>query len=171
MDNGTLLGIAGLAATVMISIAGFYFTYRARTDAMRERVYGQQLGLLLKAADVFAEARTLATVLSAVPREYAAEAIHELKRVPGKAASLDHEAALILPASLVEEFTKTARAITELAAAAEFGQDVTSKAAPVLQRVDRFAELARAHLGVDRLSDETVRLLGTQKSARGRASA
>lgn len=42
------VGIAGIVATLVIAIVGFYYTHKAQTSAFREQLYSRQIDLIVK---------------------------------------------------------------------------------------------------------------------------
>jgi len=167
MDQNTqtlLISLLGILATLCVSVVGFYFTVRARADAMRALVYGKQLDVLIKISECISQAETLVSVLSTDPGAFIAEAADELRSVSSDLRKVDHIAAVLLPASLFAEFTETAQAIVALAVSAHGDQGISKECSTAIGCTCRFTKLARAHLGVDSLSKETLKVLGTRKS-------
>jgi hypothetical protein len=160
-----IIGLAGISSTLISSGLGIYYTARARSAPLRELLYSKQVELISKIIHKQARYRVYATVLSgdetAAFHERALEDIGECVK---EYSELTEQGAAILPTDLWVAIKHLSSAMTDLVVdydeVSKIDQD---KLLAIIAMDAKVALLSRAVLGVDELTDESLRLFSTRK--------
>jgi hypothetical protein len=162
MDAATqnfVLAIAGLAATLISSALGLYFTARARTAPLRELLYSKQIDVALRFTQLIGKVRTLGPiVLDPTTAQFREQAIDDLRVIVRELSELSDTAAALLPTELWVEVQQAKEVVVDFLVAYDEGGDVGWFPVKLAGHSTKTALLARVYLGVDELSDESARL-------------
>lgn len=159
------IGLAGIASTLIASGLGIYFTAKARSAPLRELLYSRQVELISKIIHKQARYRVYATVLSdAETAAFHKRARNDIGNCVKEYSELTEQAAAMLPTDLWIEISRLSNAMT----AQLVNYDKTSKIDPdemvqIVAMETKVALLSRAVLGVDELTDESLRLFSSSK--------
>ncbi len=179
---GVVVGLGGLGVAALT----LWLTYRERTKWYRERVYDQQLDACLAICRVSAEvnagvwsAAFQAALARTAKTEIPTDRWAHMDKHSARLVTLQRRWAPILPdatsAALIsfQNATSHFRGMHDLAPIA-FPEPDSDESQGSMTEVDsNFAALlqaARTDLGVKRLSDETLRLIGNNQDSRLRAT-
>jgi hypothetical protein len=155
--SGLILGLAGLVSTLISTALGLYFTARARTAPMREMLYAKQIHLARQFLRAYGRVRLYA-VLLVPPGEYAKMARRDLVKVAHRLTVLGDDAALLFPTELYVAVKATVDMVPRFLSRFDEGGDTSGFIDEFLAAELKVGLLARAALGIDELSDESVRL-------------
>jgi hypothetical protein len=158
-----ILGIAGMLSTLISAGFGLYFTARARAAPMRELLYSKQLDLAERVVKLLGRARVFA-VLLAPDGEYRDQAEAEMRTVVKRLSILSDQTAVLFPTELYVAAKQATDALVSFMEDYDNDKDTSSAK-------DRFdgcnvkaALMMRTLLGVDELSDESIRLFSKKES-------
>jgi hypothetical protein len=160
-----IIGLAGISSTLISSGLGIYFTARARSAPLREFLYSRQVELISKIIHKQARYRVYSTVLSdAETAAFHKRALEDIGDCVKEYSELTDQAAAILPTDLWIETKRLSNAMT----AQLVNYDKTSKIdhdemIAIIAIETKVALLSRAVLGVDELTDESLRLFSSSK--------
>jgi C4-dicarboxylate-specific signal transduction histidine kinase len=170
--TGALVGLGGLGVAAL----SLWLTYRERTKWYRERVYDKQLGACLAICATAAEVRSeflnasLKLRIAALRQQEPPEGVwHVVDEARARLLRLEREWGLVLPAATsralaaFEETATRVRGIHELLpelAPIPDGDFSAEAAQHVVAQFETLVQAARADLGTELLSGETLRLVG-----------
>jgi len=152
-----VLGLAGLLATLASSGMGLYFTARARRSPIRELLYARQLDLILRILRVVGRARLCATILVSDDETFKEQARDDMRIAVSRLSHLTNDAAALLPTDLFAEVRKLSDIAVDVVSKIEESEPTTS--IRLEAQAAKTALMARALLGVDELSDESMKLI------------
>ncbi len=160
-----IIGLAGISSTLISSGLGIYYTARAGSAPLRELLYSKQVELISKIIHKQARYRVYATVLSgsetAVFHERARADIRECVK---EYSELTEQAAAILPTDLWVEINRLSTSMTDLTVDYDATSKIDKDKLIEIVAIDaKVALLSRAVLGVDELTDESLRLFSKRK--------
>lgn len=160
-----LIGIAGLLATVATSIAGLYFTARARTAPLREHLYRKQLDLTEQILRTVGRAKVYAAIAFDGDEDnpFRHRALDDLGATIAELSRLSDSAAALLPTRVYVEVAVLTRLLTDFASALDAGDKQAGFPEQFAGQAGKLALLIRSVWGVDELSAESVGLFGSSK--------
>lgn len=159
-----VVGLAGILGTVISSGLGLYFVARARTAPLREQLYLKQVDIVLDIIDAYARARNFVVLVSDSASQHRDRAFDDLTEMMPHLNKLEAKAAAILPTELYLEAAHVNTALHEIIAGIEANTDTAQFVDTFHAHRTKTALISRIVLGVDELSDDTVRLLGRAKN-------
>ncbi len=164
-NTGTLIiGLAGIAATSLSSGLGLYFVARARRSPMRELLYSRQLGLVVPLLRTVGRIRVLTTILVSEDGQFKEEARSDVGLAVQRLSELSDSAAALLPTQLFAEVRRLSALAVDVLVNVDAGRNAASVAAQLDAQAAKTALMARALLGVDELSDESMALFAEGES-------
>jgi hypothetical protein len=167
------IALAGLAATVISSAIGFYYTHRARTASYREHLYLRQVETIELVLDRASDLYLLMGDLTGDQPDLIAhdKVWHKAAAAFNDLAALSSRATASLPSNLLNHYNRLNALGTKLLVdlAKEYlPMSVLGEYEAALQA---FANISRELLGVDPLSDESRALFASQRSASNKLAA
>jgi len=165
MDSNTvtlIVALAGIAATLISSSLGIYFTARARSAPLRELLYSKQIELIPQIIHKQGRFRVFATLLVGDDPTFKDRARDDIRGCIKDYSELTEKAAAILPTDLWVEISQLSNYMTELAVNFDENGKLDEKDMVKLSAMDaKVALVSRALLGVDELSDESLKLFSS----------
>jgi len=158
------IALAGLLSTIIVSIVGFYFTNRARTQNYRSYLYQKQLDLIIEIIDLL---QLLELDLDLVISSKSGDArkkylsifnqhyldFSEKQRITSSLFSVDLYGQITKINSFAQDL------VIKINDGGENDDDLNQLKAFDVQ----FAMLAREYMGVDKLSEQTAKLFTKKK--------
>jgi hypothetical protein len=165
MDQNTVtlvIGLAGIIATLLSSGLGLYYVALARRSPMRDLLYAKQLDLIVKILNTAGRIRVFTTILLGQDVQFKIEAREDLRIALKRLSRLSDDAAALLPTELFAEV----RRLTDLAVdiAVKIDASHPAQLSEFDAQMAKTALMARALLGVDELSDESIALFAKRNS-------
>lgn len=158
-----ILAIAGLISTSAVATIGLYFTARARSAPMRECLYSKQLGLAQSMFKIFGQIRIFAILLSP-ESEYRDRARSDMRSLVKSLSTMTDEAAVLFPTDVYVEVKRVGDAITSFVANCDAGKYEKSALDQLASQEAKAALMVRILLGIDELSEESIRLFSKNDS-------
>lgn len=160
-----IVGLAGITATLISSGLGLYFIAKARSSALRESLFNQQLDLVKKVVFKQARVRIYFTVLSDKGGPFEDQAREDVGESIRDFSELQEEGAAIFPVELWIEVKQLNDVMTSILAAYDDGEGITKSEIEVFSaHAVKVALLSRAVLGIDELTNESLKLFSSEKS-------
>jgi len=133
---------------------------------LRELLYSKQVELISKIIHKQARYRVYATVLSdAATAAFHERALEDIGECVKEYSELTEQAAAILPTDLWIEIKRLSTAMTDLTVDYDEVSKIDEDKLIAIMAIDaKVALLSRAVLGVDELSDESLKLFSSPKS-------
>lgn len=157
-----IVGLAGITATLISSFLGLYFTANARTNPLRQTLYTKQLDLIVSILQKQGRFRTFATILLDANYPFLEQAREDIGECVMDYSKLTEEATAILPTDLWIEIRKLNSWMTDFLVSYDAEQPLAELRDYIV--IDaKVALIARALLGVDELSHESINLFSSQK--------
>jgi hypothetical protein len=156
-SHSLILGVAGMISTLLVAALGLYFTARARSAPMRQILYTRQLDLAQRFFRVFGRARVFAVLLTP-EGQYRDRARVDLGALAKRLSILTDEAAALFPAELYVAVKKVSDAVISVVDDYDHGRETQGNLDLLSGQEAKAALMVRALLGVDELSDESIRL-------------
>jgi len=163
-----IFGIAGLLSTVVVSGLGLYFTARARVAPMRELLYSKQLDLAQRLFRSFGRASVFAVLISA-DNEYRDQAREDMGVVVKCLSILTDEAGALLPTELYVVVKHATDALSSFVQNCDEGRNPNNALDQFRGQEVKAVLMVRALLGVDQLSNESIRLFSERDDLSGLA--
>ena len=167
MDASTqalVLGISGIASTLIVSGLGLYFTARARTVPLRQTLYTKQIELLLDISRTIGRIRIFATLILDSEATYKDRALDDLAGKIPHFSELVDAAAVLLPTELWVEIKRFDDLIANFLALIREDEDVSSFHESIVGGAAKILLLTRSYLGADELSEENAFLFTDRRS-------
>ena len=155
-----IVGIAGMAATLIASALGLYFIARARTAPLRHLLYAKQLELFTDTMELIGKARNYLVILAEPSSEFSETARQDLSEAVPELSRLTNTAAAILPTDVYVEMSRLLSSVTDFAVGCDEGQVDETFPTTFGAQSAKVALLGRSSLGIDELSDESLKLFG-----------
>jgi hypothetical protein len=167
MDSNTvtlIIGLAGIIGTVIASSLGLYFTAKSRSAPLRELLYAKQIELITQMIHKQARFRVYATILSSgdpgfkdIARDDIGDCFKEYSETTEKAAAL-------LPTELWVEIKRLETLMSELIDNYDKSAIINEESLLKLAGMDaKVALVSRVVLGVDELTEESLKLFSSTK--------
>ena|SRR5919205_637656 len=159
-----IIGLAGIASTLISSGLGIYYTAKARSAPLREMLYSKQVELISKLIYKQGRFRVYATVLSDETSIYGEQARDDIGNCVKEYAELTEEGAAILPTDLWIEVKQLSSAMSGLVVDYDASGKIDKDRLVELIAIEaKLSLIARAVLGVDKLTDESLQLFSSTK--------
>ena len=164
-NNSTLIiGLAGIVATLISSSLGIYYTAKARTAPLRKLLYSRQIELISKLICTQGRFRVYATIMMGNEQTFKDRARDDIGESLKKHSEFTDEAAAIFPTELWIEVKKLNSAMADLLTSYDETKCVKEEKLKELSAIDaKVALVSRAVLGVDELTEESLRLFSSTK--------
>jgi hypothetical protein len=159
MDANTvtlIVGLAGIMATLLSSGMGFYFVARARRSPMRELLYGRQLDLVVRMLRTAGRIRVFTAILVSDDDTHKEQAREDIGVAVKRLSQMSDDAAALLPTELFVEVRRLSEAAVDILV--RFDASEAASSTQLDAQAAKTALMARSLLGVDELSDESLRL-------------
>lgn len=157
------LGLAGLVSTLIASLLGLYYTHKARSATYREFLYTKQIEFIVECFDRVNVLQSLAVIIETTTEEPDRQQIwEELQGEIVRFASIANKAAAILPTELFSALSGFSSACTEFLLKAAKEKELTEAVHTIQGQNMRFGLLAREFMGIDALSEESMKLFSKQ---------
>lgn len=161
-SQGLILGIAGMVSTLISSGFGLYFTARARAGPMRELLYSKQLDLAQAMVKLLGRAHLFVTLLADATYRDRAEV--DIGITVKRLSILTDQAAALFPTEVFVCAKQAGSALSFVVDAYESAGNLEEATEQFHGASAKVALMLRTLIGVDELSDESVRLFSTNGS-------
>lgn len=160
-----IIGLAGIIATLISSSLGLYFTARARSAPLRGLLYSKQIELITQIIHKQGRFRIFATLLVGDDPTYKDQAREDIRVCVKDYSELTEKVAAILPTDLWVEIKQLSSYMTELVVNYDENGKLDEKDMVKLSGMDaKVALVSRALLGVDELSNESLKLFSSAQN-------
>ncbi|MES0492053.1 MAG: hypothetical protein ABUK01_18845 [Leptospirales bacterium] len=160
-----LIGLGGIIATLISSALGLYFTSKARSSTLREMLYSKQTDLIVSIMSIAGRIRVFTTILTDENSQHKIRAREDLGQCVKNLSEFAEKGAAILPTELWVEVKKLSDQTTSIAV--EYDESETIKQEEIFRLISidtKTALLARSVLGVDELTEESLKIFSSKKS-------
>jgi hypothetical protein len=160
MSSELWLGLGGLASTVISSALGLYYTSRARTASYRDRLHARQGEIIELILDRASELYLLLGELTGDHEDMIAHdrIYHKAVSSFDQLSALSSRAFSSLPTALLKTYGELNNMGTALLVDLARNHGPPEALADFVRALQRFANQSRDLLGVDPLSEESLRL-------------
>jgi hypothetical protein len=164
MDTTLLIGLAGLASTVVASGVGFYFTHKAQRTPLRQELYKQQIDCLSEFVVHATRMQQLATSIASGTDlfESGGEADIAWETLNASILEITQRAGLVLPAAAYSTLTAYRAAQRDFEDALLAKQDIKPKLQAMQGAFGHVFMVGREVVGADHLSTESIKLQSAQ---------
>jgi hypothetical protein len=163
-----IIGLAGIIATLISSILGFYFIARARSAPLRELLYSKQVEIITQLISKQARFRVFATLLVGDDPAYKDRARLDIGICVKNYSILTEKAAAILSTELWIDLRRLSNYMTELVVLYDENHKLDKEHIAKLSALDaKVLLISRAVLGVDELTQESLELFSSGKKYEG----
>ncbi len=167
MDSSTvtlIVALAGIASTLVSSSLGLYFTARARSAPLRKLLYSKQIELITQIIHKEGRFRVYATILAGDDPTFKEPARHDIGNCMKNHSELTEKAAAILSTDLWVEIKQLNSFMTELLVNYDENEKLNEEHLIKLSSMDaKVALVSRAALGIDELTEESLKLFSNVK--------
>lgn len=161
MNAAVWISLAGLAATVTVSIIGFYFTHKAQRSPLRQELYKKQIEILTSFTlvatriQLVADTLRLKNQLSEPEFESAKNLWHDLT---GDLLEVTQKGGVILPASAYSAMTAFRATVQDFEEVMIQDEEVKEVYFAMMGALAHAFMIGREIVGADALSSESIRL-------------
>jgi hypothetical protein len=159
-----IIGLAGISATLISSSLGLYFTAKARRSPLRELIYSKQLDLISTMLHKQGRISVFIVLLLGDDPEIRERAREDMRIVVKELSELGEEATAIFPTNLWLEAKRLLVFVLDFLVKYDeqkpYPEDIKEELSARLAKV---ALIARAVLGVDELTEESLRLFAKKE--------
>lgn len=167
MDANTVtlvVGLGGIIATLIASALGLYFTAKARSSPLREMLYAKQIDLIVSIISKIGRIRIFVTILAGEDPTFKERARDDLGDCVKDISELTEQGAAILPTELWIEIKKLSNQVTSISVEYDESDGIASDQLVKLTAMDaKVALVARSVLGVDELTEESIKIFSSKK--------
>ncbi len=167
MDANTValvVGLAGILGTLISSGLGLYFTSKARSSPLQEMLYSKQIDLIVRIISKVGRFKVFATMLADPDSNYKDITRDDIDDCVKNISKLKEEGAAILPVELWVEVKKLSNHAASILSEYDESQNIDSEQFIKFSAMGRkVALLARAVLGVDELTEESIKIFSSKK--------
>jgi hypothetical protein len=159
-----VVGLAGIASTLIVSGMGLYYTAKSRAAPLRQALFSKQIDMAVELVHLQSRIRVFATMLSSVESPYFKEARHDIGEHYRQFAEAEEKAAVLLPVELWGEIKGLSDEISN--AIGEFDSEgiiEQERMKTLIARMAKVALLARVVIGSDELTEQSINLFSSQK--------
>jgi hypothetical protein len=158
------IALAGLLSTSIVSIVGFYFTNRARTQNYRSYLYQKQLDLIVEVVDLMQLLELdLDLVISSKSDESRADYLSIFNEHFLEFWEKQRISATLFSIDLYEQINKINTLAQEIVIKINDGEGSKDDLNMLKANNLQFALLAREFMGVEELTDQTIKLFSSKK--------
>ncbi|MDH4081300.1 MAG: hypothetical protein OEU68_15955 [Nitrospira sp.] len=167
MEQSTVtlvVGLAGIASTLIVSGMGLYYTARSRAAPLRQALFSKQLEMVVEIVHLQSRIRVFATLLSSKESPYLEEARRDIGEHYRQFAEAQEKAAVLLPVELWVEVKGLSDEMSD--AIGEFdsqGIIEQRRMKTLIARMTKVALLSRVVTGSDELTEQSIDLFSSQK--------
>lgn len=152
-----IVSVAGIVATLVIAIVGFYYTHKAQTSTFREQLYGKQIDLIVKLFHFHGRFKVFSTLI--IENHFKEEAMEDMRILLRDHSIAKEEAGALLPVELYEQLSAVGEAMSTFMNGNESDLPLSIDDQLLFSAADvKFALLSRSMLGVDELSTGNIKL-------------
>jgi len=166
MDNETvtlIVGLAGIAATLISSVAGLYFVSKERSSSLRSALFEKQLELMTDINFKMARFRVFAIVLSQKDSQFFDQASKDLRTCFKEFSELEAKGAVLLPVELWVNLGETHCCMSNLITDFEEKQLVEGdRLTTLIAAFTKTALISRSLTGADELSQQAIGLFSSR---------
>ena len=160
-----IIGLAGIAGTVIASSLGLYFTAKARSAPLREMLYSKQIEIITQLIHKQERFRIYATILSGKDTKFKDVALDDINKCIKEYSELTEKAVALLPTDLWIEIKKLTTFMTELINTYDETLTIDENSLLKLAGMDtKIALASRVVLGIDELTEESIKLFSSVDS-------
>lgn len=160
-----IVGLAGIIATLISSSLGLYFIAKARSSALRESLFTQQLDLVKKIVFKQGRVRVYFTVLMDKGGPFEEQAREDAGESVRDFSEFQEEGAAILPVELWVEVKQLNDVMTDILVSYDDAGEITrDHMKSLVAHATKVGLLSRAVLGIDELTTESLKLYTSEKS-------
>jgi hypothetical protein len=167
MDANTvtlIIGLSGIAGTLIASGLGLYFTAKARSSSLRETLFKKQLEIMARITHLLGRFRVFATILAANDNEYKEHAREDIRECIKIFSEIQEEGAAILPTELWIEVKKMNDHMAKIPLNYDKGESISKESIDLyIAIMSKIVLLGRVVIGVDELTEENIKLYSSQK--------
>lgn len=159
-----IVGLSGIGATLIAGGLGIYFTAKARSSALREALFNKQLDLISRIMLKQGRFRVFATILAMEDDTYKDQARDDIGDCTKDFSEIQEEGAAILPTELWVEVKKLNDQMTKILVDYDEGRGISEDSFETLvAMMAKIGLLARAVIGADELTEESLGLFSSKK--------
>lgn len=157
-----IVGLAGIISTLLVSGLGLYFTAKARSSALRESLFTQQLELVRKLVYKQGRVRVFFTLLAEKDGPFQEQARDDAGESIRDFSELQEEGAAILPVELWIEVKRLNDVMADILVSYDGGEGLAEDSMETLvAHSTKVGLLSRVLLGIDELTTESLKLYST----------
>ena len=168
MDANTVtlvVGLGGIIATLISSVLGLYFISKARSSPLREMLYSKQFDLIVSIISKLGKIRIFTTILAGEDSTFKDCARDDLGECAKTMSEFTEEGAAILPTVLWVEFKKLSNHVAAILVEYDKNESIDSEQIVKLSAMGtKVALVARSVLGVDELTEESIKIFSSKKA-------
>lgn len=168
MDSNTVtlvIGLSGITATLISSALGLYFTSKARSSPLREMLYSKQIDLIVSIISKTGRIRIFTTILASKDSTFKDRARDDLGDYVKILYELTEQGAAILPTELWIEVKKLSEHVVTISDEYDKNKIIDSNQIVKLSAIGtKVALVARSVLGVDELTEESIKIFSSKKA-------
>lgn len=165
-----IIGLSGIGATLIASALGIYFTAKARSGALREALFNKQIDIITRIMHQQSRFRVFATILAGEDDAYKEQVREDIGTCTKDFSEIQEESAAILPTELWVEVKKLNDLMTKSLVSYDEGTGISEDSFKTLVALmAKIALLARAVIGADELTEESLSLFSSKQEYRNLA--
>lgn len=168
MENETvtlIVGLSGIAATLISSLAGLYFVSKERSSSLRVSLFSKQLDLITDINFKMSRFRVFAIVLSEEDSPFFEQASQDLRKCYKEFCELEEQGAVLLPVELLTNLKSTQSCMNGIISELESKNIVTKDSLKALiAAFTKTALISRSVTGADELTQQAIGLFSSDKS-------
>lgn len=159
-----VLGIGGLVATGMIGALGLYFTAKARSAPLREALYARQLTVIVDLLQLIENARLYVAIGLGEDTDYRQRAHSDLVGCMPELNRYRSLASALLPVEIFVEVSRVSDVLSAFIETLERESPDPTLQEQLAEHCMRLALLSRQLLGIDELSEVSIKLFADKKA-------
>lgn len=159
-----VIGLAGIVSTLAVSGIGFYYTSKARKTGLRDKLFEKQLDIIVRLNHKQSRIRVFSDILFSGEAEYRDRAREDIGNCIMEYSELEEQASVLLPVELWVEIKHLSEFFVDMLI--KFDQsDVLPKSTreDMIALSTKVALLSRVTLGIDELTEESIKLFSSPK--------
>jgi len=168
MDKETVtlvIGISGIAATLISSMAGLYFVSKERSSSLRASLFSKQIDLISDINFKMCRFRVFASVLSEPNSPFMEQAKQDLRTCFKEFCELEEKGAVLLPVELWINLKSTHDSMSEIVSESESNSCIKNDSLKKLIAVlTKTALISRSVTGADELTEQAIGIFSNNKS-------
>lgn len=164
MKDTTIISLASIGATFTSSVLGLYFIAQSRRNALREKLFDQQLKLITQIIHKQGRIKIYCSILAHGDKSFHERALDDVSRACKDLTELEGEGAAILPTELWSEVSMLGRLMGETIESYGDSESFLDNFKNVNAQMVKVALLSRIILGADELTGENLSLFSAKRS-------